>query len=172
MPKSVRLASPGAAKQSRGVTEPHRPGHTKGSRCKMQRDLKLSTKRRQLEVKIRKCFLILQGSNVKGASPPPSQIPHADRNPDSSVCLQTEVPLQNAAGPLFHLRLSAFGHHSAFRRIRTPYIPSSVRLTRVLAIWILYLLASKGSAPATAASPAASASSGVMSLPQRSFSAS
>ena len=44
-------------------------------------------------------------------------------------------------------------------------ISSRVRFTRVLAIWILYRLASKGSAPSRAASPAAAAVSSVISLP-------
>ena len=52
--------------------------------------LRMSTKCRQPEAKIRKCFLILQGYNVRGNSHPPSQSPHAYRNPAKRVCLQSE----------------------------------------------------------------------------------
>ncbi len=45
--------------------------------------LKLSTKCRQLEKQNQKCILILQRYNVRGDSRPPSQSPHADRNPAS-----------------------------------------------------------------------------------------
>ena len=60
---------------------------------------KLSAKCRQLERHNQNCLLIVQGYNVKGDYRPPSQIPHAYRNPARRVCLRSEGAPAIAGAP-------------------------------------------------------------------------
>ena len=104
----------GTAKRWRGhskaMTEMHvfRKYCTQKDACECRRPSSCRQSVDSLKGQNQKCFLILQEYNVKGASPPPSQIPHAYRKTESWVCLQSEGRLRSQAS-FFRLSSNKLG---------------------------------------------------------------